>query len=189
MLHFGHGLPKGACRPDGFAARVNGRPVIVLCNGKRHPAWQLFILAHELGHIACGHVADGGMLVDEKVDSSDADGEERQANEYAAELLTGRPPRRFHATGRWPSAANLSADALAAGAAHQIDPGHVVLNYANTMGPGFYAVANAALKQLPPTQSAARQIHAAMAGQLDWSRLPEDSSEFLLRVTAGGAAE
>ena len=188
VLHFGPGLPRKACRPDGFAAWVNGHPVIILCNAKRQPAWQLFVLAHELGHIACGHVTEGAVLVDDKVEASAADDEERQANEYAAELLTGRPPKRFHAAGRWPSAEKLAAHAVEIGRSQQIDPGHVVLNYANTMGARFYPVANAALGRLDPAADAARLIRRVMADRLDWSSLPEDSSEFLMRVTGGRAS-
>ena len=69
--------------------------------------------------------------------------------------------------------------------AGRIDPGHVVLNYAHSMGDGFFAVANAALTRLDPEANAIAFIRGVMADRLDWSNLPEDSSEFLMRVTAG----
>jgi hypothetical protein len=182
VLHLDH-FPKNARRPDGFAARINGRPVIVLCVRKKQPAWQSFILAHELGHIACGHIADDGTLLDDRVEEASQDEEEREANTFAGELLTGGPSRRFRAAGRWPNAVELAEDAARIGRQQMIDPGHLILNYAYSMGADFYPVANAALTRLNPHADAIGEIRSVMADQLDWSRLPDDSSEFLMRVT------
>jgi IrrE N-terminal-like domain len=185
VLHLDH-FPPNARRPDGFAARVHGRPVVILCVRKKHPAWQLFILAHELGHIARGHIVDDGALLDDRVDEESPDAEEMEANTFAIELLTGSPNRQFRASERWPNAQELAKEGQRIGHMHMIDPGHVVLNYAHTMGPDFFAVANAALKRLEPHADAIGTIRAILADRLDWSRLPEDSSEFLMRVTRHG---
>jgi Zn-dependent peptidase ImmA (M78 family) len=182
VLHLDH-FPRNARRPDGFAARVNGRPVVVLCSRKRQPAWQLFYLAHELGHIVRGHIADDGTLLDDRVEQGSQDVEESEANVFAAELLTGTPPLRFRAGDRWPNAMVLAEKAHQIGRQQMIDPGHIILNYAYSMGKDFYAVANAALARLDPHANAVDIIRSTMADQLDWSRLPDDSSEFLMRVT------
>ena len=188
VLHLNH-FPKNAQRPDGFAARVNGRPVVVLCRNVKYSAWLLFILAHELGHLALGHVPDEGTLIDEGLDQDSADVEEQQANAFAMGLLTGRSDRRFTAAGRWPNAEGLAKSALEVGRRSMIDPGHVVLNYAHAMGKSFFPVGLAALKLLDPHDDAVAKVRAKMAGSLDWSRLPEDSSEFLMRVTRHGQSE
>jgi len=65
----------------------------------------------------------------------------------------------------------------------RIDPGHIVLNYAHTMGNRFRPVANAALALIEPRRDALRILRKQMAEHLDWSSLPEDSSEFLMRVS------
>ena len=65
----------------------------------------------------------------------------------------------------------------------RVDPGHIVLNYAHTMGGRFWPVANAALGLLEPNRDAMKVVRQKMAGHLDWSSLPEDSSEFLMRVS------
>lgn len=185
VLHLDH-FPKNAKRPDGFAARVNGRPVIVLCRHTKYSAWLLFILAHELGHLALGHVPDEGTLIDQGLDENSTDVEEQQANAFAIELLTGRSDRRFVAADRWPNAEGLANCALEIGRQSMIDPGHVVLNYAHSMGSSFFPVGNAALKHLEPNADAVAKVRSSMAGNLDWSRLPEDSCEFLMRVTQHG---
>jgi len=188
VLHFDH-FPKNARRPHGFAALVQDRPVIVLCKRAKYSAWLLFILAHELGHIALGHISSDGTLIDDHIDEASTDLEEQQANAFALELLTGSATKRIIAVGRWPNASDLAEAAGQLGRSGMIDPGHIVLNYAHSMGPTFYAVGNAALKQLESKNHAVGIVRTEMAERLDWSRLPEDSSEFLMRVTRETAAE
>jgi len=170
-------------QPDGLAVKVRGRPVVVLCKKVRFSAWLLFVLSHELGHVVLGHIPDNGALLDEDINTNESDAEEVEANEFAIELLTGDKNWRFHATGRWPKAADLASRARELGRQHMIDPGHLVLNYAHTMGDGFLPVANAALALLEPKREALRILRQKMADHLDWSSLPEDSSEFLMRVS------
>ena len=184
VLHLDH-FPKSARRPDGFVARVNGRPVVVLCVRKKQPAWLLFILAHELGHAALGHISEDGSIMDDRVDKESQDAEEKEANAFAIDLLTGSPHYRVSAADRWPNAHGLAEEAKRIGRLEMIDPGHIVLNYAHSMGRDFFGVANAALTRLNPDADAIAFIRGVMADRLDWSNLPEDSSEFLMRVTAG----
>ena len=188
VLHLDH-FPKNAKRPDGFAARVNGRPVIVLCRHAKYSAWLLFILAHELGHLALGHVPEEGTLIDQALDENSLDEEEQQANAFAMELLTGKASRRCIAADRWPNAEGLAKSALEIGRKSMIDPGHVVLNYAHSMGGAFFPVGLAALKILDPRDDAVAKVRSKMAEKLDWSRLPEDSSEFLMKITQHGPSE
>ena len=186
VLHVDH-FPTNARRPDGFAARVHGRPVIVLCRHEKATAWLLFILAHELGHIALGHIAENGTLLDDCLNEADEDTEEQQANEFAVELLTGDPQQRYIASGRWPNAAELAERAQQMGRQNMVDPGHIALNYAKSMGPNFFAVGRAASKLIEPHANAVKLVRDKMAACLDWSRLPEDSSEFLLQFIRQGS--
>ena len=182
VLHVSN-FPKNIKRMHGLSARVGGRPVIVLSWAKRHPAWLLFVLAHELGHLALGHVPDESTLVDEAVDQASQDDEEKQANAFALEALNGSASTRFAAADRWPRASGLAAEASRIAKEKQIDPGHVVLNYANTMGKNFFAVANAALALLDGLDDASELVRRRLAKHLDWERLPADSSEFVMRMT------
>jgi len=172
-----------AKRPDGLAVKVRGRPVIVLCKHDRSTAWPLFILAHELGHVVLGHIPDDGVLIDENVKTNVVDAEEEAANKFAIELLRGDQDCRFFTAGRWPNAAQLAQAAREIGRPRKIDPGYFAINYAHTMGKAFWPVANAALSILEPRRDALGILRRKMAEHLDWSRLPEDSSEFLMRVS------
>ena len=97
-----------ANRPDGLRPRIKGRPVIVLCRNSRSSAWLLFILAHELAHIALGHIDDDGMLIDENVKRNIQDTEETEANRFAEEVLSGDAESGFRTSGSWPNAIQLA---------------------------------------------------------------------------------
>jgi Zn-dependent peptidase ImmA (M78 family) len=182
-------FPTAAKKPMGFTLRVQGRPAIVLCNKNEQPAWQLFILAHELGHIFHDHIPADGALMDETVNQNEPDSEETQADEYAIEVLTGKPKHAFNLSGRWLKADKFAAVALDFGKRNQVDPGHVVLNCAHTMGGEFWKVANAALKLINSHANAVEVVGERLAENLDWESLPEDSSEFLMRITGQESPE
>ncbi len=181
VLHVNR-FPDGAKRPDGFTLRLAGRPVIVLCRNEHQRSWLLFILAHELGHIACGHIPENGALLDERLQENESDEEERAADRFALELLTGRPNTRISIDGRWPNAQSLVEFAKSYGRRNHVDPGHVVLNYAQGMGSTFFAVARRALNILYPAADALEIVRTKLAANLDWEQIPEDSSEFLMRM-------
>ncbi len=188
VVHIGN-WPRGWAKPDGMALTVNGQRVIVLCSAKSHPAWQLFNLAHEVGHHGLGHLdgadAKQSVIVDVSFDRQGGALEERDADRFALELICGDPGQTFRASSSWPSASSLASAARSIGRTHRIDPGHVVLNYANTMGGNaFFATANAALKLLPHQRSAQQVIHAVMNERLDWSAIGEESASFVQRLTA-----
>lgn len=176
-------FPPHAKKMHGMAVMFRGRPAIVLSKNAKQPAWLLFVLAHELGHIICEHLSDGSALVDQDVENNESDDEEKEANDFALELITGKPKYSVIAPGRWPNAHELARSAKEIAEKRQIDPGHIVLNYAHSMGPDFWAVANAALKLLEPDANAPVTVRSMLAAKLDWSLLPKDSCSFLMRVT------
>ncbi len=182
-------FPTGARRMHGLALKAGNRPMIVISWERKHPAWLLFVLAHELGHIALGHVEDDGVLVDQEVDPDSADKEEAAANQFAVELLCGSADVRFRAADRWPKAGRLVEDANRIARLRRIDPGHIILNYASSMGKTFFPVAQAALKLLEPQTDGPGTIRQRMATNLDWSRLPAEASEFIARMTQSEIAE
>ena len=182
-----------AKKMDGLAVRVNGRPVIVLASNKRASAWLLFVLAHEIGHIASGHLDSDGVLVDDQIDRESSDAQEAEANQYAATLLSGKTRFSVFAPGRWPNAITLAADAKRIGAEKSIDPGYVVLNYAHTMRHAgtFWATANVALKRIEPDANAPGLIRSTLEGHLKWAALSDDEVEYTRRLagTADDADE
>ena len=175
VLHI-KGLPSTVKKFDGMVVDVDGRPVVILARGNQAPAWQLFILAHEAGHIGRGHVESGTVFFDEKVEDSDVDEKEREATEYGLHLLTGFKDPTITSRARM-TANTLALAALRYARQNNIDPGHVVLNYGHTMD--RMKLSQAALKMLPDQYSAPEYITEVLNQKIDWDLLPEDSKDIL----------
>lgn len=174
-------FPDGCRKPDGLVVRTSsGRPVIVLCRASVWPAWQVFIIAHELGHIALGHVPEGGVLIDAGLEQSTDETEEAEANRYAVELLTGQPDLGLTSSGHM-NASALATSARAFGERNRINSGVAALNWGFTTGQ--WEVANGAVKILEGKQDALKVIREAGAAGLDWGEVSSDVAEWLERMT------
>nr|MDZ8061870.1 ImmA/IrrE family metallo-endopeptidase [Nostoc sp. EkiNYC01] len=195
MTCWSHGVPvvylaelgKGVPKMDGMVVNTVSRPVIILSKASHLWAWQLFILAHEVAHVALGHVAPGEILVDEELSEKsyalkDNDSDEREADVFAIELLNGRKNATYTTSDNQVNFRELVESAFQFGRKHYIDPGHIVLNFANHTGK--WGIGNAAAKELqgdnPPASTV---INEAMWRGIDIEALPEDTIEFLSRVT------
>jgi Zn-dependent peptidase ImmA (M78 family) len=184
VIHLHH-LPKKVKKMEGLAFEQSGRPVIVLTQNRPH-GFALFDLAHELGHITLGHVTAERSIVDQKIDAEADDEDERAANRFALELLTGDPECKIVPTGR-----NLNGDELATSAIHygeknQIDPLHIVLNYAYSKK--HWAVASAAINKIAKNTPTDQEIlHAALLQSLELDDLNEDDYTLLQTHLKGNA--
>ena len=180
------GLGQGVAKMDGMVVYTGDRPVIILSKVSPLWAWQLFILAHEVAHVVLGHVAPGEILVDEELSEAsyalDNDLDERAADRFAIELLNGRPNATYTPSENRANFRELADVAYEFGKANQIDPGHIVLNFANQSGKWDVGIAAAKVLQgeNPP---ASVVISEAMWRGIDPEALPMDTIEFLGRVT------
>ena len=138
-------LPVKAKKMDGLAFDCHGRPMIVLTKRQKH-GYLLFDLAHELGHIALHHVQANSFIVDQKIDADADDEDERAANRFALEILTGDAECRIVPAGRNLTGSELASASMRHGVSKSIDPTHVALNYGHQVG--HWAVANIAVKQI-----------------------------------------
>lgn len=147
---------KGSSRPtksDGLVVMSNSRPVVVLGSSRKHSAWLLFIVAHELGHIAHGHLQEG-ILSDESFKDGVNDEEEDAANQFATQLLFGDiSPQWAHNLNQQ----RLLTKARCLGQEHSLDPGALILNYG--WQTGNWGCAVAALNLLEPDANAPAQIN------------------------------
>ncbi len=201
MTCWSHGVPviyldlaelsQGVAKMDGMVVFTNSRPVIILSKVSQLWAWQLFILAHEVAHIALGHVDPDEILIDEELGEDsyalkDNDSDERAADMFAIELLNGRPNATYTTSDNRVNFRELAHVAYESGLAHQIDPGHIVLNFANHSGKWDVGIAAAKVLQgeNPP---ASIIINEAMWSGIDPETLPPDTIEFLGRITGSYA--
>ncbi|MEC4884150.1 MAG: ImmA/IrrE family metallo-endopeptidase [Scytonema sp. PMC 1070.18] len=201
MACWSHGVPvvylaefgKGVAKMDGMVVYTSSRPVIILSKVSPLWAWQLFILAHEVAHVALGHIAPDEILVDEKLSEDsyalkDNDSDELAADEFALELLNGRPNATYTSSDNQINSQELAHSAFQFGKTHRIDPGHIVLNFANHSGK--WKVGYAAAKVLQGENLPAPTIiNEAMWGGIDSEVLPPDTIEFLSRVTGSHSTD
>jgi Zn-dependent peptidase ImmA (M78 family) len=175
-------LPEHTKKIDGMALFCGTTPVIVLASAKDSPPWLAFHLAHELGHILLGHVKQGtGPWVDGSIDAVVEDQSEKEADEFACEVLTGQKRFGFNPTYGM-TAPKLAAAAERYSEKHGIAPGVVALFYgrsADRMGP-----AQLALKKLRQHAGAHEIIDQALMRHLNPDELPESSARFLTILEA-----
>ena len=160
----------------GLVVRNANRYAIVISR-KGYASEILFWLAHEIGHIACGHLQVDGFVADEKINSVAHDADEQQADDFAIWLLNGRSNAQY-SHGKYA----LTAEKLAAAAEQksrttEVDPGHIALNYAHGMN--RHALGKAALKLLPHQTGAERTINDYLFKAFGAGRLSEDQLELL----------
>lgn len=174
-------MPTNAKKMAGLAFEHQCIPVIVLTSGRVH-GHLVFDLAHELAHIALGHVSQGKCVVDQEIDDNADDPDERAANRFALELLTGDPDCKIVPSGRHLNGQELASAALRYGDKHKIDPLHVALNYGYTQQ--HWPVANAAVKIIaantPPDQAILRQ---KLIAELRANDVDDDDLATLFRLT------
>lgn len=176
-----------------MAVKSNERFAILLARDAQYPAPVAFDLAHELGHIVLGHLANAAALIDEgdpatRKTTDPVDDEEDEANRYALELLTGQaePDIRMNLsrfTGK-----QLSRAALATGRARRIEPGTLALCAA--FQTEQWGAAMAALKDIYDSPKPVwREVNTLATRELDWLLVGVDSAEFLQDVMGlpGGA--
>lgn len=170
----------------GLVVREDGRFAVVLSK-KGTPAHLLFHLAHELGHIANGHLQVNGFVADEKIGGADAgDADEKEADAYAIRLLNGREVSYGPgASSVIRSGAALYKAALARATQERIDVGHIILNYGNSQQ--THALANVAIRSIPGESDGIRVVNSAFFQALDTGKLSDDQFDLLKTATGYSA--
>ncbi|PYD25369.1 hypothetical protein ALQ93_03157 [Pseudomonas syringae pv. pisi] len=179
VLHLASPL-LGKKKMDGIAMSIKGRPSIVLSNVRKN-GFLLFHLAHELGHIALGHLTENGAIVDDEITKGESDEgrnpQEIEADRFAIELLTGNAdtrltlPRRVYAP-------QLAETAVRFGKERKIDPTHAVLNVAHN-NKEIFPLCVGALKEISGAVSDQDVVSERVFSNLNDGLDPD--SEHLLR--------
>lgn len=175
-------FPLPQKRMAAMTVAVAERSAILLGKDSQFAAPIAFYLAHEIGHIALRHVSGDRLIIDleEAVPTIEADDEEeRAADQYALQLLTGRPqPTVVGAGPHRPSAKGLAEAAVNAGSDLGIEPGILAQCYGYSTGD--WAVANKSLRYIdPPAGPVWRRVNAIARSELDFDVLPPDAAEYV----------
>lgn len=182
-------LPVQGRKMEGMVTFVASRPVIILTKRVPHPDWLLFVLAHELGHIAKGHLPehDGEAIVDDTVDvdGGGRDQQEDEANRYSTHVLAPRG-KEVRLGQPLPKAPELATIATAYAHANGMSPGYVILNAVHNSlvgGKKPYGLGQAALKALAVEHSAADACRIALEKHINVDVLRDDSIEYLEKLS------
>jgi hypothetical protein len=166
-----------------------GRHAILFSREASYPAMVAFTLAHEIGHIALGHVPADDMLVDaeDPAGVADHDDEETAADRYALEVLLGDADREILIDFDTFNHAELADAVLRASPQYGIDPGTLALAVAYRRN--AWPVAMAAMKLIQPEPVAVSDLVNNVARtQLDLELLGSDSAVFIERTLGIGDA-
>lgn len=180
-------FPLEAKSMHAMVVRVDGRHAILLGRDASYPAPIAFTLAHELGHIVLGHLADAPALVDLKdpATATDSDDQEKEADAFALSLLTGRPDPTITTSVTSFNAPTLAAAVIKAGPAERVEPGTLALCLAHRTGAWQQAMAS--LKFIyGQGHPIWRDVNADAVTQLDWDQLNPESVEYLQNVMGRG---
>lgn len=175
-------LPLEAKRMSAMAVRVGDRFAILLAKEAAYFAPVLFYIAHELGHIARSHLLEDSTLIDIDIDEADnADHEEKEANDFAMTLLTGKPSPTFDINKPAANATQLASAVRAAGENYRIDAGVLAMAYGYHMRQ--WKLAYGTLKVLyGDGRPIWEEINRNTVASMHLDRLTEDHREFLLSV-------
>lgn len=173
-------IPMAKKGLDALVYGVKDRFVIIVLRKMGTEAWAdaAFTIAHELAHIALGHVTENLAIIDDSSEAERARDTEREADTFAAQLMSGG---RYRSTWRQgaKSGATLAERALRYQKEWQIDAGHIILRAAFDKDVPW-ANARAACKHLPQHSDVPRSfINTFALSHLDASRISKDAQEML----------
>lgn len=182
-------LPVGVRKMDGAVISTPHRPVIIVSKKRSSRAWLAFILAHELGHIGCGHLRKSGSIIDVSLQEqttfeseSSVDMQELEADRYALELLGGAAADE--AVASWPSWISPVEIAVRAREVHRAvhaEAGHLILRYA--FATKRWSECMVAMNFLIEDANAEGLILSSLASNLDLDLIADDLKDLVVQVT------
>ena len=170
-------LPPNAKRVEGMTLLVRGRPVILLASTRKAPAWLIWHLAHEMGHIGHGHL-DESEEIDVKIRGSSRDPHEIQANDFAHRLVYGS--QQGFIAPQHLKAETVAREANREGKVRHILPASIIASYAFHMD--AWGVAQKALQILGQDSGGPEMVRDFLARHIQLDALGESDSGFLEAV-------
>lgn len=180
-------FPLAAKRMHAMVVGQGGRHAVLLGRDTSYPAPAAFALAHEIGHVALGHVPEASALVDieDPATSRGRDEDEAEADRFALVALTGRPDPEVTTDRAEFSASQLARAVLLAGPRHRIEPGTLAL--CAGFSSGRWSAAVGALGHIYPGPAGIpAEVNRVAERLLDWDALDADSGDYLRAVMGLG---
>lgn len=157
--------------------------VVMLGRDASYPAPLAFTLAHEIGHLALGHVRDDSILVDveDPAHVRHRDAEEREADEFALTLLTGSSAPVILTNAERYNAPTLATAVLGAASEYRIEPGTLALcvGYRDKNWPVVMSSFSFIYREKTQVW---KFINYVARTQINWSSTREDEDDFLKKL-------
>jgi hypothetical protein len=182
-------FPLDAKSMHAMVVKVDDRFAILLGRDAGYPAPIAFTLAHELGHVMLGHLADAPALVDlqDPALAHDGDDQEHEADQFALSLLTGSPEPDIQTNLDRFNAPTLAAAVLDAAPRYRVEPGTLALCLAHRRR--AWPVAMSALQFIYSERKPAwREVNGIADGELLWDELGDEAAHYLRNVMIGSDA-
>lgn len=177
-------FPCSRKRMSAMTVRIGNRSAIMVGKDSMYPPHIAFYLAHELAHIALGHLSQKPIVVDlesENTTSLDVDQEEIDADRFALELLTGTSQPAVLSQNRSYNARELARVALSSAHSLHIEPGTLALCFG--FSTNDWPTAIAAMPMIYETAKPVwAEINKVALDQLDLNVIPEDARSYLKTV-------
>lgn len=175
-------FPLPSKRMEAMTLQTMSRYVILIGKDAIYPAQIAYYIAHELGHIFKGHLAENMAIIDNEIfKKGSRDTEELEADEFALALLTGSSNPQISPTRAPKNSAELARAALSAAQEYRIEPGTLVLCYAHATK--SWRLAQAALKYVYNNPKPVwREVNQYAFSQLNAKELTADNFSFLCSV-------
>ncbi len=176
-----HNFPKTVKKFAGLIQWQSSCPVIILSSQHKYSAKLAFDLAHELGHLALGHLNEG-ILVDEEIEFDCHDNDEFQANQFATQLLLDDCDNCL-GNKIFKNAENFS-DYVVSNIIPQypgVEAEAVILNY-GWHNKKYFPLSMSALNKLDCAINGQQIVNEYLAEKLDWDKFNDESYEYLEKI-------
>ena len=173
--------PNQQRKITGMIQWQGNQPVIVLSSSKTESARLAFHLAHELGHLALGHVKQGeGILIDEDIKEDSNDQEEVESNEFATYLLVDGFDNCFQRHTIYNNYQLRKRIEKIIEKEPTIDPCAIAFNYG--WHTGKFGCAQKAVNQIDGSKDGNEIINQFLEAQINWDDLSEDHADYLDQI-------
>lgn len=172
-----------------MVVEASGRHAILLGRNASYPAPLAFTLAHEMGHIAEGHLHGASAIIDveDPTHVIDRDEEEKRADAFALTVLTGQEEPDIQTNLTSFDAPTLAGAVLRASTEYAVEPGTLALCLAYRRG--MWPVAMSSLRFIYKSRAnIGAAVNRIAAQQLDWDAITSDSAEYLRNLMQIGDA-
>jgi hypothetical protein len=175
-------------RMAAMSVRINEQIVILMGKDSMYPPHVAFYLAHELGHVALGHLSKDPVIVDlesKALSGPDDDPDEVAADRFALELLTGQTEPKVLSRSTTYNANQLAHAVLNASAELRIEPGTLALCFGYSTG--HWAKTNSAMKRVYSSSKPVwSEINKVALEHINFDLIPDDARTYV-RAALGEA--